>query len=111
MKDAIYIPAYSDGLMTFFENDDEHIREVYQPDYEEKKSFRIYNEDFDPYYSGKDFEAAKYMLVSAGVQYKRDNLREKINADKAIVFIDSGGNQLAQQTVNHKIYTDKIAKK
>ena len=116
MKDAIYIPAYSDGLMTFFENDDEHIREVYQPDYKKKKSFRIYNEDFakplnkfDSYYSGKDFEAAKYMLVSAGVQYKRDNLREKINADKAKVFIDSGGYQLAQQTVNHKIYTDKIA--
>ena len=90
MKDAIYIPAYSDGLMTFFENDDKHIREVYQPDYKKKKSFRIYNEDFDSYYSGKDFEAAKYMLVSAGVQYKRDNLRKKINADKAIVFIDSG---------------------
>ena len=116
MKDAIYIPAYSDGLMTFFENDDKHIREVYQPDYKKKKSFRIYNEDFakplnkfDSYYSGKDFEAAKYMLVSAGVQYKRDNLREKIHAEKATVFIDSGGYQLAQQTVNHKIYTDKIA--
>jgi len=109
MKDAIYIPAYSDGLMTFLENDDKHIREVYQPDYDKKKSFRIYNEDFDSYYNRKDFEAAHYMLVSAGVQYKRDDLRSKINADKATVFIDSGGYQLAQQTVNYKTYTDKIA--
>ena len=109
MKDAIYIPAYSDGLMTFFEKDDDHIRKVYQPDFDKKKSLRIYNDDFDSYYNGNDFEAAKYMLVSAGVQYKRDDLRTKINAEKATVFIDSGGYQLAQQTVNHKTYTDKVA--
>ena len=34
MKDAIYIPAYSDGLMTLLEKSDNDIKEDYQTDFD-----------------------------------------------------------------------------
>ena len=40
MKDAIYIPAYSDGLMSmFYSLDDDGIAKKYQPDFKQKKSY------------------------------------------------------------------------
>jgi len=103
MKDAIYIPAYSDTLMNMLEKDDATIREEYQPDFNEKKSLRIYNKDSDSYFKNN------YMLISAGAQYKNTDYRKKLQAEDAMVFVDSGGYQLAHSTVNHKIYTDKVA--
>jgi len=103
MKDAIYIPAYSDTLMSMLEKDDATIREEYQPDYNEKKSLRIYNKDSDSYFKNN------YMLISAGAQYKNADYRKKLQAEDAMVFVDSGGYQLAHSTVNHQIYTDKVA--
>ena len=48
MKKAIYIPAYSDGLMgMFYGKSDKEIAEANQPDFDKKKSLRIYNKDFD----------------------------------------------------------------
>ena len=38
MRDALYIPAYSDGLMNMLENDDDDIRKKYQTDFNKKKS-------------------------------------------------------------------------
>ena len=44
MKDAIYIPAYSDGLMSmFYSMTDKEIANKYQPDFKQQKSLRIYN--------------------------------------------------------------------
>ena len=103
MKDAIYIPAYSDGLMGVLEKTDEQIQKEYQPDFNEKKSLRIFNDKKDTYFSNN------YILLSAGTQYKKKNLRKSIKAENAKVFIDSGGYQLAHGTVDPKKYTDKIA--
>ena len=51
MKDAIYIPAYSDGLMSmFYSLDDDGIAKKYQPDFKQKKSLRIYNTKYDAYF-------------------------------------------------------------
>ena len=50
MKDAIYIPAYSDGLMTLLENDDATASEKYQSSFDKKKSLRIYKKDSDSYF-------------------------------------------------------------
>ena len=103
MKDAIYIPAYSDGLMGVLEKTDEQIQKEYQPDFNEKKSLRIFNDKKDTYFSNN------YILLSAGTQYKKKNLRKSIKAENATVFIDSGGYQLAHGTVDPKKYTDKMA--
>ena len=103
MKDAIYIPAYSDGLMGVLEKTDKQIQKEYQPDFNEKKSLRIFNDKKDTYFSNN------YILLSAGTQYKKKNLRKSIKAENAKVFIDSGGYQLAHGTVDPKKYTDKIA--
>ena len=70
MKDAIYIPAYSDGLMTLLEKSDNDIKEDYQTDFDEKKSLRIYKKDNDSYF--KNF----FMLISAGTSHKRENFRK-----------------------------------
>ena len=64
MKDAIYIPAYSDGLMSmFYSLDDDGIAKKYQPDFKQKKSLRIYNRKYDAYFYNP------YILISAGTQY------------------------------------------
>jgi len=105
MKDAIYIPAYSDGLMTLLENDDATAREKYQSSFDKKKSLRIYKKDSDSYF--KNF----FMLISAGTQHKKKDFRKTIQAEDAKIFVDSGGYQLAHSTVNHKKYTDDIALK
>jgi len=105
MKDAIYIPAYSDGLMNMLENDDNDIREKYQTDFDKKKSLRIYKKEVDSYF--KNY----FMLISAGTSHKRDNFRKTIQAEDAMVFVDSGGYQLAHSTVNHLKYTDDVALK
>ena len=47
MKDAIYIPAYSDGLMNLLEKDDADASEKYQSSFDKKKSLRIYKKDSD----------------------------------------------------------------
>ena len=51
MKDAIYIPAYSDGLMSmFYSMTDKEIANKYQPDFKQQKSLRIYNRKYDAYF-------------------------------------------------------------
>ena len=105
MKDAIYIPAYSDGLMNMLENNDNDIREKYQTDFDKKKSLRIFNKECESYF--KNY----FMLISAGTSHKRKDFRKTIQAENAMVFVDSGGYQLAHSTVNHLKYTDDIALK
>ena len=61
MKKAIYIPAYSDGLMSmFYGKDDNQIAKENQEDFSDKKSLRIYNKDFNSYFHNS------YILISAG---------------------------------------------
>ena len=104
MKKAIYIPAYSDGLMSmFYGKDDNEIAKENQEDFSDKKSLRIYNKDFDSYYHNP------YILISAGSVYKKTNFRKTIHAEKSIVFVDSGGYNLAHSTLDPKRFTDKIA--
>jgi len=105
MKDAIYIPAYSDGLMNLLEKDDADASEKYQSSFDKKKSLRIYKKDSDSYF--KNF----FMLISAGTQHNKKDFRKTIQSEDALVFVDSGGYQLAHSTVNHKKYTDDIALK
>ena len=105
MKDAIYIPAYSDTLITLLEYDDITIQKIYQSCFNEKKSLRIYKKDSDSYF--KNF----FMLITAGTQFKKKNFRKTIQSEDAKVFVDSGGYQLAHSTVNHKVYTDEVALK
>ena len=105
MKDAIYIPAYSDGLMNMLEKNDNDIREKYQTDFDKKKSLRIFNKECESYF--KNY----FMLISAGTSHKRKDFRKTIQAENAMVFVDSGGYQLAHSTVNHLKYTDDIALK
>jgi tRNA-guanine family transglycosylase len=104
MKKAIYIPAYSDGLMSMlYSKDDNQIAKENQEDFSDKKSLRIYNKDFDSYFHNP------YILISAGSVYKKTNFRKTIHAENSIVFVDSGGYNLAYSTLDHKRYTDKIA--
>ena len=93
MKDAIYIPAYSDGLMSmFYSLDDDGIAKKYQPDFKQKKSLRIYNRKYDAYFYNP------YILISAGTQYQKTNFREKLDIGKECkIFVDSGGYQLAME--------------
>jgi tRNA-guanine family transglycosylase len=104
MKKAIYIPAYSDGLMSmFYGKDDNEIAKENQEDFSDKKSLRIYNKDFDSYFHNP------YILISAGSVYKKTDFRKTIHAEKSIVFVDSGGYNLAHSTLDPKRFTDKIA--
>ena len=96
MRDAIYIPAYSDGLMNLLENDDTAIQKKYQSAFDKKKSLRIYKHDSNSYF--KNY----FMLISAGTQHNKKDFRKKIQTESAKVFVDSGGYQLAHKTVNHK---------
>ena len=102
-RTAIYIPAYSDGLTKLFYNKtDKDIANYELSDFKDKKSLRIYG-DADSYFKNP------WMLISAGVQYDKKDVRKKIGAEKAKVFIDSGGFQLAMGTVNANKFTDKVA--
>jgi hypothetical protein len=104
MKEAIYIPAYSDGLMgMFYGKSDKEIAEANQPDFDKKKSLRIYNKDFDSYFYNP------YILISAGTSWRKKDFRKTIHAEKSVVFVDSGGYNLAHGTVDPKKFTDKIA--
>ena len=104
MKEAIYIPAYSDGLMSmFFSKDDKQIAKENQPDFDKKKSLRIYNKDFDAYFHNP------YILISAGTSWKKKDFRKTIHAENSKIFVDSGGYNLAHGTVDLKKFTDKIA--
>jgi len=107
MKDAIYIPAYSDGLMSmFYSMDDKEIATKYQPDFREKKSLRIYNKKYKAYFHNP------YLLISAGTQYNKKNFREKLDiGEECKIFVDSGGYQLAMGTVNAEKFTDEVALK
>ena len=107
MKDAIYIPAYSDGLMSmFYSMDDKEIATKYQPDFREQKSLRIYNKKYDAYFHNP------YLLISAGTQYQKTNFREKLDiGEECKIFVDSGGYQLAMGTVNAEKFTDEVALK
>ena len=103
-RHAIYIPAYSDGLTKlFYNNTDKDIAENVLCDFKEKKSLRIYNKDVDSYYKNP------WILISAGVQYDKADVRKNIGAETSRVFIDSGGFQLAMGTVNEKKFNDKVA--
>ena len=85
MKKAIYIPAYSDGLMSmFYGKDDNQIAKENQEDFSDKKSLRIYNKDFNSYFHNP------YILISAGSVYKKTNFRKTIHAENSKVFVDSG---------------------
>ena len=104
MKEAIYIPAYSDGLMgMFYGKSDKEIAEVNQPDFDKKKSLRIYNKDFDAYFHNP------YILISAGTSWRKKDFRKTIHAENSNVFVDSGGYNLAHGTVDPKKFTDKVA--
>ena len=104
MKEAIYIPAYSDGLMgMFYGKSDKEIAEVNQPDFDKKKSLRIYNKDFDAYIHNP------YILISAGTSWRKTDFRKTIHAENSNVFVDSGGYNLAHGTVDPKKFTDKVA--
>jgi len=104
MKEAIYIPAYSDGLMgMFYGKSDKEIAEVNQPDFDKKKSLRIYNKDFNAYFHNP------YILISAGTSWRKKDFRKTIHAEKSNVFVDSGGYNLAHGTVDPKKFTDKVA--
>ena len=104
MKEAIYIPAYSDGLMgMFYGKSDKEIAEVNQPDFDKKKSLRIYNKDFDAYFHNP------YILISAGTSWRKTDFRKTIHAENSNVFVDSGGYNLAHGTVDPKKFTDKVA--
>ena len=104
MKEAIYIPAYSDGLMgMFYGKSDKEIAEANQPDFDKKKSLRIYNKDFDAYFHNP------FILISAGTSWRKKDFRKTIHAEKSVVFVDSGGYNLAHGTVDPKKFTDKIA--
>tara|TARA_Y100000294_G_scaffold44357_1_gene40879 strand:+ start:305 stop:1534 length:1230 start_codon:yes stop_codon:yes gene_type:complete len=107
MRNAIYIPAYSDGLMSmFYSMNDKEIATKYQPDFKKQKSLRIYNKKYDAYFHNP------YLLISAGTQYNKKNFREKLDiGDECKIFVDSGGYQLAMGTVNAKKYTDEVALK
>ncbi len=107
MKNAIYIPAYSDGLMSmFYSMNDKEIATKYQPDFKEQKSLRIYNKKYDAYFHNP------YLLISAGTQYNKKNFREKLDiGDECKIFVDSGGYQLAMGTVNPEKFTDEVALK
>ena len=107
MKDAIYIPAYSDGLMSmFYSMTDKEIATKYQPDFREQKSLRIYNKKYKAYFHNP------YLLISAGTQYQKTNFREKLDiGEECKIFVDSGGYQLAMGTVNAEKYTDEVALK
>ncbi len=107
MRNAIYIPAYSDGLMSmFYSMNDKEIATKYQPDFKEQKSLRIYNKKYDAYFHNP------YLLISAGTQYNKKNFREKLDiGDECKIFVDSGGYQLAMGTVNANKYTDEVALK
>ncbi len=107
MRNAIYIPAYSDGLMSmFYSMNDKEIATKYQPDFKKQKSLRIYNKKYDAYFHNP------YLLISAGTQYNKKNFREKLDiGDECKIFVDSGGYQLAMGTVNANKYTDKVALK
>ena len=86
MKKAIYIPAYSDGLMgMFYGKSDKEIAEANQPDFDKKKSLRIYNRDFDAYFHNP------YILISAGTSWRKKDFRKTIHAENSNVFVDSGG--------------------
>ena len=103
-RHAIYIPAYSDGLTKlFYNNTDEDIAKNELCDFKEKKSLRIFNKNVDSYYKNP------WMLISAGVQYDKEDVRKNIGAETSRVFIDSGGFQLAMGTVNEKKFNDKVA--
>ena len=107
MKNSIYIPAYSDGLMSmFYSMTDKEISNKYQPDFTKKKSLRIYNRKYDAYFYNP------YILISAGTQYNKQNFREKLDiGDECKIFVDSGGYQLAMGTVNKDKFTDEVALK
>ena len=104
MKKALYIPAYSDGLMgMFYGKSDQEIAQENQEDFNKKKSLRIYKKDNESYF--KNF----FMLISAGTSYRKKDFRKTIQADDALIFVDSGGYNLAHGTVDPKKFTDKIA--
>ena len=107
MRNAIYIPAYSDGLMSmFYSMNDKEIATKYQPDFKKQKSLRIYNKKYDAYFHNP------YLLISAGTQYNKKNFREKLDiGDECKIFVDSGGYQLAMGTVNAEKFTDEVALK
>jgi len=103
-ENAIMIPAYSDGLTKLFYNKtDKDVAGYELEDFGEKKSLRIFNPDANPYFENP------WMLISAGICYDKKDTRKKIGAEKAKVFIDSGGFQLAMGTVNPKKFDDKVA--
>ena len=69
MKKALYIPAYSDGLMgMFYGKSDQEIAQENQEDFNKKKSLRIYKKDNESYF--KNF----FMLISAGTSYRKKDL-------------------------------------
>ena len=107
MRNAIYIPAYSDGLMSmFYSMNDKEIATKYQPDFKKQKSLRIYNKKYDAYFHNP------YLLISAGTQYNKKNFREKLDiGEECKIFVDSGGYQLAMGTVNAEKFTDEVALK
>ena len=103
-RNAIYIPAYSDGLTKlYYNNTDKDIAGYELEDFKEKKSLRIFDPKSNPYFNNP------WMLISAGICYDKKDMRSKIGAEKAKVFIDSGGFQLAMGTVNEKKFNDKVA--
>lgn len=97
----IYLPAIGHTTTGYLNNFDDIL--IGTPNY--SVSPRFYNTQEDSYYKHP------YILVSAANHYRKyPNIREslKISPD-TLVFVDSGGYQLATGVVSHKKYNSKIA--
>ena len=98
LQKSVYYPAISVGTFQSALIDDEKYF---------GKSFRFYEEDND-----NSFFKYPYLLISAAHNYKKGDLRTKINfpkTDEHMLFIDSGGFQLATGALDESKYGDKTA--
>lgn len=101
----IYFPALSAATTNYMVKDDSWWRE-----------YGLLKDDISPRFYSKPEPGYKnafyhpYTLWSAAHHYKIKDLRKKEHIDKgSLIFIDSGGYQLATGVVSEKKYNNKIA--
>jgi len=88
-KEVIYFPSFSAHAGYYTKN----------IQLTENTSFRFYQEDCMLEQFRKDF-VHKYFLISAGIQYKKKNVREEMGLTKdCLVMGDSGGHQICTGTL------------
>ena len=105
MRHALFIPAYSGSKWNIFSklNDAEISRHIMKKDFKEKKSLRVFRPGANAYFN------YKYILIPTSENYRQEDFRKQIGAEKSYVMVDSGGYQLATGTINHKRFTNEIA--